>query len=102
MNELNIDIEIQNIILGHHKDDLLENFFMRIARGSGSKGLVSLDKKNKINGKTLIRPLLDQKKEDLVFISKIVFNFYVQDPSNENEKFQSKRFRRKSSWWSPW
>ena len=86
--------KINNILLGHHKDDLLENFFMRIERGSGLKGLVSLDKKNKINGKTLIRPLLDQKKEDLVFISKNVFNFYVQDPSNENEKFQRIKIRK--------
>ena len=86
--------KINNILLGHHKDDLLENFFMRIGRGSGLKGLVSLDKENKINGKTLIRPLLDQKKEDLVFISKNVFNFYVQDPSNENEKFQRVKIRK--------
>ena len=35
---------IQNILLGHHLDDLFENFFIRILRGSGLKGLISLDK----------------------------------------------------------
>ena len=29
----------------HHQDDVFENFFIRFLRGSGLKGLVSLDKK---------------------------------------------------------
>jgi len=80
--------DIDNILLGHHQDDLIENFFIRILRGSGLKGLVSLDKKNKIEEINLYRPLLDLKKEDLIFLTKNVFDFYVQDPSNNNEKFQ--------------
>ena len=82
------DLNINNILVGHHQDDLIENFFIRMIRGSGLKGLVSLSEKSNIEGKILIRPLLDQKKEDLVFISKNIFNFYVKDPSNENENFQ--------------
>ena len=85
---------IRNILLGHHQDDLFENFFIRILRGSGLKGLISLDKKIKIGHINLLRPLLDQKKEDLVFISKKVFDFYIQDPSNENEKFNRVKFRK--------
>ena len=83
-NKLNIN----NILLGHHQDDYVENFFIRILRGSGLKGLVSLDKKNKVDKINLLRPLLDFKKEDLIFLSKNVFNFYVNDPSNDNDKFQ--------------
>ena len=62
-------------------------------RGSGLKGLVSLDKKNKINNINLFRPLLDEKREDLEFLSNFVFNFYVKDPSNKNEKFQRIKIR---------
>jgi tRNA(Ile)-lysidine synthase len=87
-------LKINNILLGHHQDDLFENFFIRILRGSGLKGLISLDKKSKIENKNLLRPLLDQKKEDLVFLSKYVFDFYVQDPSNEDEKFQRIKIRK--------
>ena len=91
--ELLIDIcknyNINNIILGHHQDDLVENFFIRLLRGSGLKGLISLDKKSKNNNINLWRPLLDQKKIDLIFLSKYVFNFYLEDPSNENIKFRS-------------
>ena len=87
-------LKITNILLGHHQDDLFENFFIRFSRGSGLKGLVSLDKKSKIGNQNLIRPLINEKKEDLIYISKKVFNFYVKDPSNYDEKFQRIRIRK--------
>ncbi len=86
--------KIKNILLGHHQDDLLENFFIRMVRGSGLKGLISLDKKNEFGNKKLLRPLLDQKKKDLIFICNYVFNFYVEDPSNKNEKYQRVKVRK--------
>jgi len=87
-------LKINNILVGHHQDDLYENFFIRMLRGSGLKGLVSLDKKVKIGNQNLLRPLLYQKKKDLIFISKNVFNFYVQDPTNNNEKYQRIKIRK--------
>ena len=86
--------KIKNILLGHHQGDLFENFFIRFLRGSGLKGLISLDKRSKIKNKNILRPLIDQKKEDLVYISKKVFNFYVEDPTNLDEKFQRIRVRK--------
>ncbi len=85
---------INYILTGHQEGDLIENFFIRMLRGSGLKGLVSLDKKNKINDINLLRPLLNEKREDLEFLSNFVFNFYVKDPSNNNEKFQRIKLRR--------
>ena len=82
------------ILLGHHQEDLIENFFIRILRGSGLKGLISLSKKTKLQNVTILRPLINQKKEDLVFISKKVFDFYVKDPTNNDEKFQRVRIRK--------
>lgn len=79
--------KINNILLGHQENDLFENFFIRMLRGSGLKGLISLDKKTVINGKNLLRPLINEKKEDLRFIAKKVFNFYINDPSNIDETY---------------
>ena len=87
-------LRIKNIILGHHLDDVFENFFIRILRGSGLKGLTSLEKKTELNKINLIRPLLDFKKEDLIYISNFVFNFFVKDPSNEDTKFTRIRVRK--------
>ena len=85
--------EIDNLILGHHLDDLFENFFIRMIRGSGLKGLTSLGKKTQIDQINLIRPLIEFKKKDLKFISSHVFNFFVEDPSNENEKYTRIKIR---------
>ena len=85
---------VTNILLGHHQEDLIENFFIRILRGSGLKGLISLSRKTKLQNVTILRPLINQKKEDLVFISKKVFDFYVKDPTNNDEKFQRVRIRK--------
>ena len=83
-----------NILLGHNENDLFENFFIRMLRGSGLKGLVSLDREVVIDGKNLLRPLINEKKEDLRFIAKKVFNFYIDDPSNEDEKYLRVQIRK--------
>ena len=85
--------KIKNILLGHHLDDLFENFFIRILRGSGLNGLISLDKKTQNNNINIIRPLLNFEKKDLTYISKFIFGFFVEDPSNEDDKFKRVKIR---------
>ena len=85
--------KIKNILLGHHLDDLFENFFIRILRGSGLNGLISLDKKTQNENVNLIRPLLNFDKKDLIYISNHIFGSYVSDPSNKDEKFKRVRVR---------
>ena len=86
---------IKNLLLGHHLDDLSENFLIRIVRGSGLNGLISFNKKTNYKNQKLniMRPLLDVEKKDLVYITKKVFNFFIKDPSNINEKFKRTRIR---------
>ena len=86
-------LNINNILLGHHLEDLLENFFIRILRGSGLKGLVSLDQKTQFKKINLIRPLLNFSKKDLIYVSKYIFGSFVNDPSNEEEKFKRVKIR---------
>ena len=84
---------IQNILLGHHLDDLFENFFIRILRGSGLQGLISLDRETQKNQINLIRPLIKIDKKDLIYISNYIFGSYVKDPSNEDDKFKRVKIR---------
>ena len=88
--------KIPFLLLGHHIDDLYENFLLRILRGSGLKGLVSMDKISESNFDNIriIRPLIDIKKTELKKISKIVFNYFVEDPSNIDENFKRIRIRK--------
>ena len=85
--------KIKNILLGHHYDDLIENFILRLTRGSGLNGLVSFSKKTQLNDINLLRPLINISKNDLIYTSKKVFNFYVEDPSNNKEIYKRTRIR---------
>ena len=87
--------DINYLLLGHHLNDLFENFFIRLARGSGLKGLISFDKftKYKDGDLNILRPLLDLEKNDLIYISTKVFNFFVKDPTNTNEDYKRTRIR---------
>ena len=88
-------LNIKNLVLAHHEGDLIENFFIRLFRGSGLKGLSSLNIKrhSENNILNLIRPLINTKKDELIYISKKVFKFYLTDPSNFEEKFLRTRIR---------
>ena len=87
--------KIKYLLLGHHLNDLLENFLIRIVRGSGLNGLISFSKNVKYKDQDLniIRPLLDLEKKDLLHISNEVFSFFVKDPSNINTDYKRTRIR---------
>ena len=90
--------KIDIILTAHHSDDLIENFFIRLLRGSGLKGLISFSKiKSKVKRDDkiyILRPLIDIDKKDLAYISKNTFNFYVKDPSNFEDKFLRVKVRK--------
>jgi tRNA(Ile)-lysidine synthase len=86
---------IKYLLLGHHLNDLFENFLIRITRGSGLNGLTSFSKNTKYRDQDLniIRPLLNLEKKDLLYLSNEVFSFFVKDPSNINKDYKRTRIR---------
>ncbi len=87
--------KINNLLIGHHEEDLFENFFIRLFRGSGLKGLSSFGESNdNFNGILILRPVIDLSKKDLIYIAKKVFKFYVSDPFNLDIKFKRSRLRK--------
>ena len=87
--------KINTILLGHHFDDFQENFFIRLLRGSGLKGLVSFYNYRNLqrNNIYIVRPLLDFSKEDLLYVTKKTFNFHIDDPSNRSLEYLRSRVR---------
>ena len=86
--------KIKFILTGHHRDDQIETFLIRLSRGSGIQGLSSMKKVSNMQNKTkLIRPLLDEKKLDLTVIAKQYFGKFFKDPSNTNKKYLRTRIR---------
>ena len=86
---------IKYLLLGHHLNDMFENFLIRIVRGSGLNGLISFSQNTKYRDQDLniLRPLLNLEKKDLLYISSKVFNFFVKDPSNINKDYKRTRIR---------
>ena len=86
---------IEYLVTAHHQDDQIENFFIRLLRGSGLTGLSSMsDTYNFSNNLQIIRPFLNFSKDELIYITKKFFKKYINDPSNEDEKFLRVRVRK--------
>ncbi len=86
--------KINTILTAHHLDDNIETFLMRLERGSGIDGLSSIPQKNNINTIDFIRPLLSFTKDELknfLIQNKIK---WVEDPSNESDRFTRNKIRK--------
>ncbi len=78
----------KSLLVGHHKDDQIETFLIRLSRGSGVEGLSSMSEKTKLKGGVnLIRPLLEFEKATLSHVAKKAFGKTFKDPSNRNKRF---------------
>ena len=86
---------IKYLVTAHHMDDQIENFFIRLFRGSGLIGLSSMSESFSYSSNLkIIRPFLSFKKEDLRYVTQKYFKDYIQDPSNEDEKYLRVRVRK--------
>lgn len=84
------------IATGHQLDDQAETFVMRLARGSGVRGLAGIQRSSIVPGSDLplIRPLLGWRRSELVAICQASVLTPVADPSNEDDQFERVRVRR--------
>ncbi len=86
---------VKYLITAHHTDDQIENFLIRLFRGSGLTGLSSMSESVKYsNNLKIIRPFLNLKKADIRHATLNFFKTYIQDPSNKDEKFLRVRVRK--------
>lgn len=78
------------IALGHHHDDQLETFFIRLLRGAGTAGLQGM----KPHDGSYIRPLLAVTKQDILAYLDENKIYYLTDPTNESDNFLRNRIRK--------
>jgi len=95
LSEYCLKNKIRYLLTAHHEDDQIENFFIRLLRGSGLTGLSSMQKRARLNNKLkIVRPFLSFEKKDLRYVTLNYFKTYISDPSNKNEKFLRVRVRK--------
>ena len=78
----NILEEGDQLLMAHHADDVAETFMLRLFRGTGSDGLGGPQLKRSVGKGTLVRPLLDYSKKELLDFIKIRDIKFIEDLSN--------------------
>jgi len=85
---------VNAVALGHTLDDQAETVLMRLARGSGVDGLAAMQGDWTVDGTRYLRPLLHVSREDLRQILRDRGLGWMDDPSNEDARFDRVKARR--------
>jgi tRNA(Ile)-lysidine synthase len=90
--------DAQALVVAHHKQDQAETVFMRLAHQSGINGLGGMAAKQKLSVQgetvTVLRPLLNDSRDALRDVLAKAKQPWVEDPSNENPRFERVRVRK--------
>jgi tRNA(Ile)-lysidine synthase len=70
------------LLLGHHQDDQVETFFLRLMRGAGLEGLSAMPALRGLGQGVIIRPLLHSPRHELEAFAGAGGLVHIEDPSN--------------------
>ena len=82
------------LVTAHHLDDQAETLLMRLGRGSGIDGLAGIPQTGRWAGLGIIRPFLELPKARLVATLQAFKVSWLDDPSNDDTRFERVRVRR--------
>ena len=82
LNRLKSSVNASAILTAHHQDDLIETMMINILRGTGPRGLFSLDSRPE-----LVRPLLNYSKQDILDYAKSHGLIWREDRTNKDQKY---------------
>lgn len=93
------------LVMAHHQEDQAETLLMRLARGSGLDGLRGMRARDVVTRQAsserpysysvpLLRPLLGVPKARLIATLRAHGAGWIDDPSNEDERFERVRIRK--------
>lgn len=80
--------KIKHLFLAHHLEDQAETFWARLAHKSGLDGLCAMQEKSDFRELTLVRPLLNISKKEIVDYLKKNKISWVEDPMNYNPEYE--------------
>ena len=86
--------KIRYLFIAHHYDDQAETVMLRILRGSGIDGVAGIDARSEIYGISIVRPLLNYKKSQIIDFLKAEKATWFDDRSNLNSKFSRVKIRK--------
>lgn len=90
---------VGQLFLGHNQDDQAETIYMRIQNQTGWRGMVGMGPRKistlwpELYGVEVVRPLLSVSRDELRRFNQENELAYIDDPSNEDQKFTRIRTR---------
>ncbi|RRS30410.1 MAG: tRNA(Ile)-lysidine synthetase [Epsilonproteobacteria bacterium (ex Lamellibrachia satsuma)] len=89
--------DYDTLITAHQLNDQLEWFLMRLTKGAGVSELIGLEPVTHRENYTLLRPLLEYSKDELLAYLEENNHPYFVDKSNSDEKYERNLFRKQFS-----
>lgn len=84
------------LLLGQHRNDQIETFFLQLKRGSGPKGLASMGAvQSWVGERRLCRPLLSVSKERIIEYATQQNLTWIEDDTNYDIRIERNYFRHK-------
>lgn len=88
---------VLHLMVGHTRDDQVETYLMRKSHGSGPHGMAGMSQLVELPACRIIRPLLNETRERLRGYLDELGVEWVEDPSNQDEKFERIKWRNQLS-----
>lgn len=87
LEKIRIKHNASAIITAHHQDDVLETALINVLRGTGRKGLSSLQ------SGVVVRPLLNKSKQQLLAYARNHKLGWREDPTNQDTRYTRNKLR---------
>ena len=84
---------LNRIATAHTLDDQAETVLLRLVRGAGTQGMAGIYPRVSVGDATIIRPLLDTKRSDVLRYLKEIGQQWREDGSNRDLRFARNRVR---------
>lgn len=81
------------IFTGHHLDDQVETFFLRVLRGAGIEGLSAIPEQRRVGKARLARPMLGVSRAQLESYATEYGLDFLTDPANSDTRFDRNYLR---------
>lgn len=85
---------VSALVTAHHLEDQAETFLLRLARGSGVRGLSAMSETSRIGDLFLLRPLLGVPRQQLEEVLRARGQDWIEDPSNDQDRYDRIRIRK--------
>lgn len=81
------------LVLGHHQQDQVETLLLRLLKGSSPEGLQCMKTVSRFQHYTILRPLLNTTKAELITYATHHGLYWVEDMSNQDLRFDRNYIR---------